>query len=305
MWDLTEHVVVTGSLGRVGRAVCAALEAHGIPWHGIDTRAVPIFTPTGAFAHLKYDLLDYGATVEALAGARAVVHAAAIAFPSFESDQKTFVDNITTAYNVFSAACLHKLPKVIWLSSEEVYGHPFGKVMPDYVPIDEKHAFKIGNTYSLAKRVTESAAEFFAHKGTTSFLGIRSTVVQGPDDYRGYPALREIPEARMWSLWSYIDARDLARACRLALDADYQGSHVVNIAAADTVIDVPSRELARRFLPGVPVHWDATAPTYVSFCDGCEAQRLFGFTPAISWRRELLEDEAPPAPPSAGLNATA
>lgn len=285
MWDLTDHVVVTGSLGRVGRAVCAELEAHGIPWRGIDIQAVPVFTPTGAFAHVKYDLLDYGATIEALAGARAVIHAAAIAFPSFESDHKTFIDNTTSSYNVFSAACLHKIPKVIWLSSEEVYGHPFGRVMPDYVPIDEKHAFKIGNTYSLAKRVTESAADFFAQRKSTSFLGIRSTVVQGPEDYRKYPALRDVPEARMWSLWSYIDARDLARACRLALAADYEGAHVLNIAAADTVIDVPSRDLARRYLPGVSMHWESSAPVYASFCDCREAERLLGFTPAISWRQ--------------------
>lgn len=305
MWNLTEHVVVTGSLGRVGRAVCAELDAHGIAWRGVDLKAVPIFTPTGAFAHVKYDLLDYGATIETLTGARAVIHAAAIAFPSFESDQKTFVDNTVTSYNVFSAACLLKLSKVIWLSSEEVYGHPFGHVMPDCVPIDEKHAFKIGNSYSLAKQVTESAAEFFAKKGNTSFLGIRSTVVQGPDDYKSYPSLRELPEARMWSLWSYIDARDLARACRLALQADYKGAHVLNVAAADTVVDIPSRELARRYLPNVPTCWDSSAPPYVSFCDSRQAARLLGFAPEISWRKELAGIEASPAPPRTGSSAPA
>lgn len=303
MWNLTEHVVVTGSLGRVGRAVCTELDANGIAWRGVDIEAVPVFTPTGAFAHVKYDLLDYGATIEALAGARAVIHAAAIPFPSFESDQKTFVDNTITSYNVFSAACLLKLHKVIWLSSEEVYGHPFGQVMPDYVPIDENHGLKIGNTYSLAKRVTESAADFFSQRKTTSFLGIRSTVVQGPSDYRSYPSLREIPEARMWSLWSYVDERDLARACRLALQASYEGAHVLNIAAADTVIDVPSRDLAKRYLPSVPAHWDASASPYVSFCDGRQAERLIGFTPEISWRSERAVIDASPVSLRTGLSA--
>lgn len=154
----------------------------------------------------------------------------------------------------FSAAALHRIPKVVWLSSEEVYGDPFGTAMPDYVPIDERHPCKIGNAYALTKSLTEKVAIYFAEKAGIDILSIRATVVQDEHDYLKYPALVNDPSSRIWSLWSYIDSRDLARACRLAIQKDISGSHVLNIAAADTVIDIPSRELAERYLPDVPIN---------------------------------------------------
>jgi nucleoside-diphosphate-sugar epimerase len=49
----------------------------------------------------------------------------------------------------------------------------------------------------------------------------------------------------------YIDARDAARACRLALEADYGGRQAFNICAPSTIMDMPTRELIARYLPGV------------------------------------------------------
>jgi len=287
--------VVTGSLGRVGLAVCEELERHSIPWRGVDFLASPVFTASGRFAHVKYDLRDYGAAIEALSGASAVIHSAAIAFPSFEPDQKTFNDNVMSAYNVFSAASFLGLERVIWLSSEEVYGHPFGEKLPSYLPIDEGHPLLMGNSYSLAKSVTEQMANFFHETGKSQFLGMRSTVVQGEEDYVLYPGFTANPESRVWALWSYIDARDLARACRLALNCDYPSASVVNIAAEDTVVDIPSRELARQFFPDVELCWPSKANRYASFCDSKAAENLIGFKPEISWRhKRAVQDTASP-----------
>lgn len=294
MWKTDGEIVVTGSLGRVGRAVCEELEKHSIPWRGVDYIAEPEFTASGRFAHVRYDLCDYGAAIEALAGASAVIHSAAIAFPSFEPDQKTYRDNSISSYNVFSAALLHGLETVIWLSSEEVYGHPFGDQAPAYLPIDENHPLLLGNSYALAKSVIEQQARYFGSKRKSRFLGIRSTVVQEEEDYKHYPGFAENPASRIWSLWSYIDARDLARACRLALTSDLPRASVVNIAASDTVVDIPSRELANSFFPDVELRWPTDASTYSSFCDISAAKKLIGFTPEISWRRTHSADEDNP-----------
>ena len=53
------------------------------------------------------------------------------------------------------------------------------------------------------------------------------------------------------SLWSYIDARDAARACRLALEADFDGHQAFNICAPLTIMNTPTRELIARYLPQV------------------------------------------------------
>ena len=53
------------------------------------------------------------------------------------------------------------------------------------------------------------------------------------------------------ALWSYIDARDAARACRLALEADFAGHEPFNICAPDTILAEPTGQVAARFLPEV------------------------------------------------------
>jgi nucleoside-diphosphate-sugar epimerase len=55
------------------------------------------------------------------------------------------------------------------------------------------------------------------------------------------------------ALWSYIDARDAARACRLALEADFSGHQAFNICAPDTIMKTPTAELAEKYLPQVKV----------------------------------------------------
>jgi nucleoside-diphosphate-sugar epimerase len=52
-------------------------------------------------------------------------------------------------------------------------------------------------------------------------------------------------------LWSDIDARDAARACRAALEANLSGHQIFNIAAPNSLVDIPIRELIGRYLPQV------------------------------------------------------
>ena len=64
--------------------------------------------------------------------------------------------------------------------------------------------------------------------------------------------MRRNPLARgTGALWSYIDARDAARACRIALEANLPGHQVFNIAAPNSLVDIPIRELVSRYLPQV------------------------------------------------------
>jgi nucleoside-diphosphate-sugar epimerase len=53
------------------------------------------------------------------------------------------------------------------------------------------------------------------------------------------------------ALWSYVDARDAATACRLALEADFHNHQAFNICAPTTIMDAPTEDLVRRYLPGV------------------------------------------------------
>ena len=53
------------------------------------------------------------------------------------------------------------------------------------------------------------------------------------------------------ALWSYVDARDAARACRLALETKFAGHEAFNICASSTIMDTSTGELVKRYLPQV------------------------------------------------------
>src|SRR4051812_6096845 len=113
---MAKHIVVTGGAGKAGRAVVRDLVEHGEEVVSVDRdRASDL-----PCEQLVADLADYGQAVEALRGARAVVHLAAIPAPGLQTDETTFRINTTSTYNVFSAAPLLGLERVVWASSETV-----------------------------------------------------------------------------------------------------------------------------------------------------------------------------------------
>src|SRR4029077_20989263 len=116
------QVVVTGGSGKAGRAVVRDLVDHGYEVVNVDLTPSP--EPVAPF--LRADLTDLGETIEALRGADAVVHLAAIPAPRIRTVERTFEINIRSTYNVFSAAAQLGLRRVVWASSETVLGLPFG-----------------------------------------------------------------------------------------------------------------------------------------------------------------------------------
>ena len=106
-----------------------------------------------------------------------------------------------------------------------------------------------------------------------------------PRDYQRFPEYWPDAHARKWNLWGYVDVRDVAAACRLALEADVTGSHNVIIAAADTVMNRPSRDLLAEVFPGTPVKDDLADHATLLSID--RARDLIGYAPAHSWRDEL------------------
>jgi len=61
-------------------------------------------------------------------------------------------------------------------------------------------------------------------------------------------ASAELPVYELTEAWA---ARDAARACRLALEADFTGHQAFNICAHATIMSTPTRELIASYLPGV------------------------------------------------------
>jgi nucleoside-diphosphate-sugar epimerase len=275
-------VCVTGASGRAGRAVVADLLNHGHEVLGTDVEPQP--AEFGRAEFVRADLTDYGQAAEVLTGADAVVHLANIPAPGLRPPAVTFNQNMTMNFNVFHAATQTSLRRVVWASSETTIGLPFD-VPPRYAPIDEDHYPFPTSTYALSKVTSETAAAHIAQWSGIPFVALRFSNILGPADYPRFPSYWDDPMKRKWNLWGYIDERDAAMACRLALDADVTGSDAFIIAAADTVMTRPSAELMREVFPGVPLRAEVAGnDTLLSIG---RARRVLGFEPQHSWRDHL------------------
>lgn len=276
-------ICVTGASGRAGRVTVAELLAHGFEVIATDVRAPG--QDIGAQV-LRADLTDYGQAVEALDGAEMVVHLANIPAPGLRPAATTFAANITMNYNVFSAAKLLGLRRVVWASSETTLGLPFD-TPPRYAPIDEDHYPHPTTSYALSKVTTETLAGHFAEWSGVPYVALRFSNILGPAEYARFPEFWPDAAARRWNLWGYIDERDAAAACRLALEADVTGSSSYIIAAADTVMNRPSVDLLRESYPDTPLTRDVGEHETLLSID--RARRVLGFNPEHSWRQYLSE----------------
>jgi nucleoside-diphosphate-sugar epimerase len=144
------------------------------------------------------------------------------------------------------------------------------------------------STYALSKVASETVAEQSAGWSGIPFVALRFSNILGPEEYqREFPKFWDDPHARKWNLWGYIDERDVALSCRLALEAALPlepgtGSESFIIAAADTVMTRPSAELLAEVFPGVPLRTEVPGTTTLLAID--RAKQALGFVPQHSWR---------------------
>ena len=282
------RIAVTGGSGKAGRVVVRDLLEHGHDVLNIDRKPSPeSWGPDTPAPFLPADLTDYGQALEALsggetmpAGVDAVVHLAAIPSPVHATPDVVFRTNAVSTNVVFAAAARLGIGRVVWASSETVLGLPFDRP-PDYAPVDEAHAFP-ESQYALSKLVSEGMAEQFARWTGTPHVGLRFSNVMVREDYSMFPSFQDDPHLRKWNLWGYVDESHVAASIRLALEADVAGAHSFVIAAADTVMHRPSRDLMAEVFPDVPVADTVTGTD--TLLDISKARRVLGYAPEFTWR---------------------
>lgn len=279
------NVVVTGGSGKAGRAVVRNLVEHGHTVLNVDR--VPPADGTAGSTFMPADLTDYGQTLEAVSGAgvvpgiEAVVHLAALPSPTVATPDVVFRTNVTSTHTVFAAAARLGLKRIVWASSETTLGLPFDRP-PDYVPVDEQHPLRPETSYALSKVLGEEMARQFSRWSGIPIVGLRFSNIMERADYEAFSSYWDDPSIRKWNLWSYVDESHVAQSVRLALEADVAGAGAFIIAAGDTVMRRPSRELMAEIFPGVPVADDL--PEHGTLLGIEKARRVLGYDPKFSWR---------------------
>lgn len=279
---VTQRILVTGGSGKAGHWIVKHLVESGYEVINVDHRQ-----PTVAQCRtIIADLTQLGQVVTAFSphGTRdrtpydGVIHMAAIPRAHEQPNDEIFRVNTLTTYNVLEACGLLGIKKAVIASSESSYGICFANKFfePQYLPIDEAHPQLPEDTYGLTKVVNEVTAAMFHRRDGTQILSLRIGNVVCPDDYQRIKARFKHPEDRLRILWSYIDSRDLAIACRLGIERDGLGCENVIIAADDTSSDLPSQKLIKRFLPGVKT-FKQPMPGRAAFISNARIKRLLGW----------------------------
>lgn len=232
------------------------------------------------------DLLEHGYDV--LQGADAVIHLAAIPTAFLYQNEVTFQNNTVSTYHVLEAMAGLKIGKAVLASSETIYGIGFAKELhaPLYVPIDEEHPLLPEDCYGLSKVVGEKTAEAFHRRTGMQVASLRFGYIHTLEMFRNYPEFNHDPSQRVRNVWNYIDVRDAASACRLAMEADGLGCTSLNVVADDTCMNVKSRDLMTAMFPGVS---DFREPLegYEGLMSNRKAKTLLNWQLAHTWRSNL------------------
>ena len=280
------RVAVTGSAGRLGRRLAETLSRH---CHEV----VPVDVDAGA----PVDLTDPDAALRALEGAEAVVHLARERFPYTEQglydratgtwrapdvsgDGGRFQRNVAMTYNVLAASVPLEISRLVMGSSLAVYGlyYPLSLGLPDYLPVDEDHPRRPQDPYGLSKLAGEELCNGFALRSGARIASLRFAGIADDAVYQRLMQRREDPMVRgLGSFWSYIDVRDAAEACRLALEAGFEGHQAFNICAPTTYLTTSTRALLHRHLPEVR---QVAFPPEENYCcyASDKAREVIGFT---------------------------
>lgn len=260
------RVVVTGGSGRLGQYVVRELFTHA---HGVSSldRVKPreCLCPTHAV-----DLEKFDALAAHFEKADAVVHLARIRFPYTETgfdparqkwnfsdpagDAERFKQNVAITNNVLTVAQECGIRRLVCGSSLAVYGlyYPARTVRPEYLPVDEDHPRRPQDPYGLTKLIGEQLCDAFVMRSGAQVASLRFSGVYTEAHRSMLLERRKEPLIRgTGALWSYIDVRDAARACRLALEADLSGHQAFNLCAPKTIMDMPTLRLLSSQLPAV------------------------------------------------------
>jgi nucleoside-diphosphate-sugar epimerase len=153
--------------------------------------------------------------------------------------------------------------------------------------VDEDHPLLPEDAYSLSKICAEAGADVFHRRTGMQVVSFRLGNVIDKAKYLDFPGFIHDSKQRKGILWSYIDARDVASACELAILKDGLGSVKLNLAADDTGMDITSGELLKAEYPGLT---DIRCPVngYHTLLSNKKAKEILGWKP-VHFRRDNVK----------------
>ena len=280
-----KRILVTGGAGRLGRLVIADLQEQGY-----EVLAVDCVRPTTLQCRfLPVELTDAASVYDVVRGVEGIIHLGAIPGPMSQPQTKTFQNNVLSTFHVLEAAAALGVARVVSASSVFALGwvEDHQRYWPRYLPVDEEHPLTPFEAYGLSKQIGEEMCAAVSRRTGLSTVSLRIMNVIQQEGYQGFPWPPPTSALGVrFVMWPYVDVRDAARACRLALEAPSAGHEALYIAARETRFERPTLDLIREHArPGIEIRGPLDGTASVISIE--KARRVIGYEPQYSWRTQV------------------
>ena len=307
---MKRNVLITGGSGGLARFVAEELKTT------MEVTLFDIVSPSESrvpwetdLKFVKGDLTDLADCMRAvtLAQADTIVHLGAIPYctdqqpghhPNFRMPQRlpedtTMKVNVMGTYYIMDAARRLGVKKIIFASSFFTLGLGFRisdkPFEIDYLPIDENHRNQPQDTYSLSKVIGEEIVHTYCRaygmKGVAfRFMGISYPFRPHPNDIE----LPERPNYPGFGSYQYADARDIAIACRLAIEKDLESEFESFFVITDNQYRGSPREAIEKSNPRF-THLAGNLKDDEGIISDKKIKEMLGYESKYTWRKQTQE----------------
>lgn len=292
-------ILVTGGKGFLGQTLVRMLQERGERVISYDRRAEETTDPN--LIYVQGDLGDLPTLLETIRkyDVEKIIHTAAISHPvaSREIPYQTVITNAVGTTNVFEAARLSGIKRVVNLSSECAYGNnvELGLVKEDTL-------LNPTTPYGATKVFTEKLANVYTTLYNMEIPSLRPGWLYGPGQFMQCymktllrNAIDGIPtreESGKDYHFQYVHVKDVARACILAMDSNSIHHDVYNITGGTQISYEELVTYVKEIYPTADIYigsgtidiLDMNAPFDIS-----RAKEDLGFIPEIDLSTGIYE----------------
>lgn len=282
------RVLVTGSEGRIGRALVTLLREMG---HEVRTFDRVARKQEDEGEHISGDLRDIHTVRRAVQGMDAVAHLGAIPGDLPNHEDEVLAVNVQGTWNVLLACAEVGVPRVVCFSSVNALGCFGGHRPAVYLPVDDSYPRHPITAYQLSKHLAEETCRAFTARYGLETICLRPVGVwnkQYARKFRKEGTSYQVEWGKT-EYWAYVDLRDVCDATIRALTMENVTHDAFLLSASDTTQQIPTAELVEKCYPDTP--WPkqnreaylAENP-YRSLVDCSHAKEALGWEPKHSWR---------------------
>jgi nucleoside-diphosphate-sugar epimerase len=302
---MNRNILITGGSGRLGRFVADELRNDGYRVTLFDLYAPDVNRYPWETDHrfVQGDITSLADNMRAitLAESDTIIHLGAIPSSSDlqpgnvgiqrRPEDLTMRTNVMGTYYLMDAARRLGVKKVIFASSFYMLGLGFRitdkPFQVDYLPIDEKHPNRPEDTYSLSKLLGEEIIETYCRAYGIKGVSLRLLGVSFPFLEHEYDIqIAESPNyvgGPVGDTHQYVDCRDIANVCKLALEKDLDSDFEAFFVLTDNKFAGKIRDVIERAYPDL-----REMAKNLGDDDGIITDKklrdTYGYTPQYSWK---------------------